>query len=174
MKVKTYCPEYKDWKTEKQWAKAGYVIIDRSKTVELWSNQFCNVCSWYASPDNVRPMTAEELENKKLKEKEHRKKVYAEQKEKRERLKQMAERASILRGEWHTVWQWLSEHRREVNDGAYAESGKTLNERIGKGCCVFGSDYGYFNIKDTRYIEDDEEYKRLIQESNDRYYGNNS
>ena len=60
MKVKRYYPEYKNWLTEKQWLSKGKVIIDMTKTVTLWSNQFCNVSSVYAAPDNVRDMTDSE------------------------------------------------------------------------------------------------------------------
>ena len=60
MKVKRYYPEYKDWLTEKQWLSKGKVIIDKTKTVSLWSNQFCNVSAVYAAPDNVRDMTESE------------------------------------------------------------------------------------------------------------------
>ena len=168
MKVKRYYPEYKDWKTEKQWAKEKLTIADRSKAVELWSNQFCQVASLYAAPDNVRPMTVEELEAEKAK----RKKAYAERKIKQERKKQREEYACKLREDWHTPWQWLSEYSRVVNDGAYAKSGKTLNEWIGRNACVFGSDYAYFNIRDTKLITDKDELDRLIQESNKRYYEN--
>lgn len=168
MKVKRYYPEYKNWLTEKQLLSKGKVIIDKTKTVTLWSNQFCNVSAIYAAPDNVRPMTVEELEEEKAK----RKKAYAERKIKQERKKQREEYACKLREDWHTPWQWLSEYSRVVKDGAYAKSGKTLNEWIGRNACVFGSDYAYFNIKDTKLITDKNELDRLIQESNKRYYEN--
>ena len=170
MKVKKYYIEYQNWKTEKQWSKEQMTIIDRTKAEELWTNQYCSVYALYAAPDNVRPMTDDEINAKKAKEKEYRKKAAAERKVKKEREKRIVEYASKLREEWHTVWQWLSEHRREVNNGAYCKTGKTLNELIGRNCYVFGSDYSYFNIKDTHYIEDDEEYRRLVQESNERYF----
>ncbi len=170
MKVKKYYPEYKNWLTENQWAKQSKVIIDKTKAVELWSNQFCSVCSWYAAPDNVRDMTEEEIIKYKNKIKLHRKEIREEAKRKKEAFIRRCRYAEQMREDWHTEWQWLSQYRRIVNNGAVAKDGDELNHQCGKDWCVFGSNYCYYNIKDTRYIEDEEEYKRLIDESNKNYY----
>lgn len=170
MKVKNHCPEYASWKTERQWAEKHFVIVDKSKAVELWSNQFCNVSSLYASEDNVRPMNEEELQKFKSKKTKERKEAEERRKEKKADYERRCKYADELRENWHTEWQWLRDYRRIVNDGATWKDGESLNERIDWN--LFGSDYCYFNIKDTTLIKDDEEYKRLVDESNKRYLKN--
>ena len=174
MKVKKYYSEYNNWKTEKQWNKLFFTVIDYSKTVELWANQYCSVSSKYASPQNVRPMNDLEINIQKRKEKEKRHIRYIENKKKKEILKAKNEYASKLREEWHTEWQWLSIYSRTVNNNAIYKSGKTLNNSIGRNCCNFGSDYCYFHISDTTLITDIDLLNKLIKESNNRYYKNNS
>ncbi|MBO7732574.1 MAG: hypothetical protein J6S67_08470 [Methanobrevibacter sp.] len=58
MKVKKYYPEYEEWKTEAQWKKLGYEVIDKSKYEEMWPTQ--SHCQYrtkffkYYGPDNVK------------------------------------------------------------------------------------------------------------------------
>lgn len=172
MKVKNNCPEYKDYKSEKQLLKENMIIIDRSKAVELWSNQFCRYASFYAAPDNVRPMTDKELSSWKEKQKQQRKLQNEKRKEEKLYKERQVAYANELREQWHTQWQWLRDYSRIVKDNADFKEGETLNKLIGKDWYIFGADYVYFNIKDTVLITDQEELKRLIQESNDRYNGN--
>ena len=155
MKVKRYYPEYKDWLTEKQWLSKGKVIIDDSKTVKLWSNQFCNVSSIYASPDNVREMTeAEKLsfqEEKKLQQqlsKERRISKLELEKIRQEELNKALKLAEKLREDWHTEFQWRIFYGREVKENASGLLGSELNEQL-SGLYVFGADYFYYNIEET-------------------------
>ena len=115
-------------------------------------------------------MTSEELADFKKEQREKRKKAEEERKKKKEIYARKLKYADELRENWHTEWQWLRDYRRVVNDGANIVVGKTLNERIGRDWCVFGSDYCYFNIDDTTLITDEKEYQHLVDESNKRYW----
>lgn len=169
MRVKKYYLEYENWKTQRQWKKEGFVIVDRDKAVELWTSQWCCCSAVYASPDNVRPMTQEEVEAFKQEIKEQRRKAADERKLKKEQYERRLKYADELREAWHTEWQWLRDYRRTVKDGARWKVGKTLNEWIGRDWCVFGSNYCYFNIEDTTLITDEKEYLNLLDESNRQY-----
>lgn len=66
MKVKSHNPGYNEWKTEKQWNKLGYEVIDKTKYEEMWPTQ--SHCQYrvaffkYYGPDNVKlvkPLPAE-------------------------------------------------------------------------------------------------------------------
>ena len=58
MKVKKYYPEYEEWKTEAQWKKLGYEVIDKSRYEEMCPTQ--SHCQYrtkffkYYGPDNVK------------------------------------------------------------------------------------------------------------------------
>lgn len=171
MKVKKNYVEYENWMTIKQLNKVGKTYIKKECCIEMWTNQFCNMSCLYVSPDNVRTMTYEELEKYKQEKREQRKKAAEKQKQKKEDLERREKYAKELRENWHTEWQWLRDYRRVVNDGAEWKVGKTLNEKIGRDWCVFGSDYCYFNIDDTTLITDENEYQHLVDESNKRYCG---
>lgn len=155
MKVKNKCIEFADWKTVKQWAKDGYVIINQDETVTLWANQYCKQYSVYAAPDNVRPMTALELSEYQEKERERAREKRAEKKIAKEIYCKKNEYADKLRKEWHTKWQWLNCYHRRVNENAICRVGKTLNNDIGRNWQVFSPDYCYFNIKDTTLVTDE-------------------
>lgn len=155
MKVKRYYPEYKDWLTEKQWLSKGKVIIDKTKTVSLWSNQFCNVSAVYAAPDNVRDMTESEklsykeeqrLQRKLAKEKQITK--YELEKARQEELDKAAKLAEKFRADWHTEFQWRIYYGREIKANAGGVLGSKLNEQL-SGLYVFGAEYFYYNIEDT-------------------------
>lgn len=58
MKVKSYYPEFSEWKTKAQWKKLGFVVIDENKYEEMWPTQaHCQYRTKffkYYGPDNVR------------------------------------------------------------------------------------------------------------------------
>lgn len=66
-------PPNKELLTEKQWAKKHYIKKDDNCGKVLWSNNFCRVSALYLWNNEVRPMTDEELEKHRLKEREKRK-----------------------------------------------------------------------------------------------------
>lgn len=155
MKVKGYYPEYKNWLTEKQWLSKGKVIIDKTKTVTLWSNQFCNVSAIYAAPDNVRNMTDSEKlsfrEERKLQRKlakERQITRYELERARQEELDKATKLAEKLREDWHTEFQWRIFYGREVKENASGLLGSELNEQL-SGLYVFGADYFYYNIEET-------------------------
>lgn len=172
MEVKKNYPEYNDWLTESQWEKQYKVIIDKTKAVKLWSNQFCVCSSLYAAPDNVRDMTEPERTDYQNKVRQLRKKYREDAKQKRDSYKRKLKYAGQLRKEWHTKWQWLGIYHRKIVDEAAFKAGKTLNNYIGRDWYVFASDYCYFHINNTRLITDENEFKKLVDESTKRYYEN--
>lgn len=48
-------------KTERQWAKAGYIAIDKNCGKKLWVNRYCNKKLLYLYVDEVRVATQDEL-----------------------------------------------------------------------------------------------------------------
>lgn len=67
MKVKSHNPEYEEWKTENQWKKLGYEVIDKTKYEEMWPTQsHCQYRSKffkYFGPDNVQARIKKECSN---------------------------------------------------------------------------------------------------------------
>lgn len=57
MKIKKYWPEYRDYRTDKQWAELGFTLKPDATGVELWSNQYCQHSYRYYSPDEVMKVT---------------------------------------------------------------------------------------------------------------------
>lgn len=86
-------------KTERQWAKCGYVAKNDDCGTMLWSNCNCSKKYRYLHKDEVRPATAEELTEYFRLEKE---KAARRQKEKRERL-----RLEKNRKEWRVIFSSL-------------------------------------------------------------------
>lgn len=61
MKVKHYHREYDNYKTERQWAHEGFIVVENAEGIELLpSKQSKQPCKYY-KPDEVRKATKEQL-----------------------------------------------------------------------------------------------------------------
>lgn len=62
MKVKHYHREYDNYKTERQWAHEGFIVVENAEGIELLpSKQSKQPCKYY-KPDEVRKATKEQLD----------------------------------------------------------------------------------------------------------------
>ena len=62
MKVKNYHREYDNYKTERQWAHEGFIVVENAEGIELLpSKQSKQPCKYY-KPDEVRKATKEQLD----------------------------------------------------------------------------------------------------------------
>ncbi len=106
-KYKNYNKAYKEYKTEKQWAKLKKIPKKGVKATVLYANRTgCEYFEYY-SPTEVRDMNHKELQN-------YRDKKNAEAREYRKRIKE-------IRGkELKTAYQWLQQESRIPIDGAQA------------------------------------------------------
>ena len=148
MEVKNKHPEYNDWKTEKQWLKENKVPIkeDFRYIKPLWFNQWCKSSAIFISPKNVRDMTEEEMNERKL----------LEEKEKQER-KQLkaqgykADEIELIRynkkcEEWKTKKEWKKEKRVPKANAKWIV-GHSL--RLKLNTWIYNNDEWYCHISDT-------------------------
>lgn len=152
IKVKNYHEEYKDYKTEKQWAKIGFKIKDNATGVELWQNQFCNSTFIYYSENEVVKMSDSEFE---LYKKERNKENYERYKIRKKEKEEEEKREAYLRA-YNTLltsWQWLYHCHREILENA---------EPILNDC----NDFYYYRKTETKEISEErfEELKLMYVE----------
>lgn len=59
--MKTHNYDYPEYKTARQWARAGYLPTENAQGVELWANRNCQKKYTYYSPAEVEPASPERL-----------------------------------------------------------------------------------------------------------------
>jgi len=70
-------------KTEIQWNKRGYKVKENVSGTCAWSNAYCVVMAVYYEPDEVEPMTEQDIEEYKAEQKEKRKQAKANREKER-------------------------------------------------------------------------------------------
>lgn len=161
MLVKSKHAEFENFKTEKQWQKAGYKLTKNAKGIELWTNRFCEHTAYFYSPDEVEKMTDIDKIACKAAQKENKlKKIIAELKTELKATEQSYDKTwsahqRLLEHEQcrmfasgATAWQWLYYVKRKVKKSAVPFKKHSDNP------------YYYYAAADTEFIGE-EEYEQL-------------
>lgn len=105
---------FAEYKTYRQWKEAHHNVKGEAKGVELYAGRGGHDVYTYYSPDEVLPMTGEEIELYE-KEKRDRRNVQARERRRREKARKEAEAKEAyeeMLSSWHTSWQWLAWYNR--------------------------------------------------------------
>lgn len=104
MKHKTDYPD-KDYRTEKQWKKSGYVPNDNAGTC-LWTNPHHGKISVYYLPEEVHPMSPEEKEKYRAEQYERRLKykVHSEERRAAEYKEDIQRKLESAKNEMERIW----------------------------------------------------------------------
>ena len=107
--MKTHNYDYPEYKTARQWARAGYLPTENAQGVELWANRNCQNKYTYYSPAEVEPASPERLREYFAPERERRNQ---RERERRAELRELREREKMYAAE-RQARELTREHIRE-------------------------------------------------------------